>query len=117
MVTTPYRQDAKENNLTDSYSQVGSVVAKNTVIYDELGNAITLLSKDDVLDCYQTSDIDEASATVTYIGKIDRAGNWYIEKIDSTTGTTFRFIKGTSGYTTNWTNRAGLTYGYFDAIF
>jgi len=74
-MVTPYRQDAKENNLTDSYSQVGSVVAKNTVIYDELGNAVTLLSKDDVLDCYQISDIDEASATVTYIGAIDRAGN------------------------------------------
>lgn len=117
MPTTPYRQDAKENNLTDSYSQVGSVVAKNTVIYDENGNFTTLLSKDDVLDCYQTSDIDQASATVTYIGKIDRGGNWYIMKIDSTTGTTFRFIKGTTGYTTNWTNRASLTYDYFDTIF
>lgn len=117
MTTTPYRQDAKENNLVDSYSQVGSVVARNTVIFDENGNALTLLSKDDVLDCYQTSDIDEASATVTYIGKIDRAGNWYIMKIDSTSGTTFRFIKGTSSYTTNWTNRAALTYNYFDIIF
>lgn len=117
MTTTPYRPEAKENNWTDSYSKVGSVVAKNTVIYDELGNAITLLSKDDVLDCYQTSDIDSPSATVTYIGKIDRAGNWFIEKIDSTTGTTFRFTKGTTGYTTNWTNRASLSYDYFDVIF
>ncbi len=117
MVTTPYRQDAKENNWTDSYSQVGSVVAKNTVIYDEDGNFITLLSKDDVLDCYQTSDVDEASAPVTYIGKIDRAGNWFIQKIDQTSGVTIRFVKGASGYTTNWTNRASLTYGYFDAIF
>ena len=58
MTTTPYRPEAKENNLVDSYSQVGSVVARNTVIFDENGNAITLLSKDDVLDCYQTSDID-----------------------------------------------------------
>ena len=116
-MVTPYRQDAKENNLTDSYSQVGSVVAKNTVIYDELGNAVTLLSKDDVLDCYQISDIDEASATVTYIGAIDRAGNWYINKIDETSGTTSRFIKGTSDYTTNWTNRASLTYDYFNIIF
>ncbi len=38
MPTTPYRPEAKENNWTDSYSQVGSVVAKNTVIYDENGN-------------------------------------------------------------------------------
>lgn len=116
-MTTPYRPEAKENNLTDSYSRVGDVVAKNTVIYDEFGNATTLLSKDDVLDCYQTSDIDQASSTVTYIGKVDRAGNWFIQKIDSTSGTTFRFIKGTSDYTTNWTIRASLTYDYFHIVF
>jgi hypothetical protein len=117
MTTTPYRPEAKENNLVDSYSQVGSVVARNTVIFDENGNAITLLSKDDVLDCYQTSDIDEASATVTYIGKIDRAGNWFIQKIDQTSGISMRFIKGTSAYTTNWTNRASLSYDYFNVVF
>lgn len=116
-MTTPHRPDAKENNYADSYSQVGSVVAKNTVIYDENGNALTLLSKDDVLLCYQTSDIDVASSTVTYIGAVDRAGNWYIKKIDMTSGTTFRFIKGTSNYTTNWTNRASLTYDYFHIVF
>lgn len=113
MTTTPYRQDAKENNLVESYSKVGNVVARNTVIFDENGNALTLLSKDDVLDCYQTSDIDKASATITYIGATDRAGNWYIKKIDETTGITMRFIKGDTNYTTNWTNRASLTYDYF----
>lgn len=117
MPTTPYRQDAKENNLVDSYSQVGSVVARNTVIYDENGSFTTLLSKDDVLDCYQMSDVDEASATVTYVGNVDRAGNWYIKKIDTTSGVTLRFIKGTSNYSTNWTNRASLTYDYFYTTF
>lgn len=117
MPTTPYRQDAKENNLVDSYTQVGTVVARNTVIFDENGAFTTLLSKNDVLDCYQTSDVDEASATVTYIGAVDRAGNWYIKKIDQTAGTTLRFIKGSSSYTTNWTNRASLSYDYFDVVF
>lgn len=117
MTTTPYRPEAKENNLVDSYSKVGDIVARNTVIFDEDGNAVTLLSKNDVLDCYQTSDIDEASATVTYIGATDRAGNWYIKKIDTSSGVTMRFIKGTSSYTTNWTNRASLSYDYFSVVF
>jgi hypothetical protein len=29
----------------------------------------------------------------------------------------FRYTKGSSSFSTNWTGRAGLTYDYFDSVF
>jgi len=71
---------------------------------------------------YNTNDIEEASSTITYIGAEDKDGNWYIKKIDTTTGCVFSHatVKNNSGYTTYdtaWTARAGLTYqNYGDAF-
>ena len=62
---------------------------------------------------YMISDIDEAGATA-YYGFLDRGGSWYIMQV---TATTVRFIAGTSAYTTNWTGRTLLEYGYFNAVF
>lgn len=62
---------------------------------------------------YKISDIDESGATA-YYGYIDKNGNWYIVSV---TATAVRYIKGTENYTTSWTGRALLEYGYFNAIF
>ena len=58
---------------------------------------------------YKISDIDD-SGTTKYFGFTDKDGNWFIMSL---TATEARYVKGTSGYTTNWTGRAGLTYDYF----
>ncbi len=69
----------------------------------------------DVTSRYQTSDIDNLS-NPKYVGYLAANGVWYIQQEDTTSGT-FRYVAGASSYAINWTNRASLTYGYFDAIF
>jgi hypothetical protein len=64
----------------------------------------------DPLIYYLPSDIDDAG-TVQYFGYTDNKGAWYIRKFDtSTSPKTIRFCFGQSNYTTNFTNRAALTY-------
>jgi len=62
---------------------------------------------------YSITDLDTAAAT-QYFGYVNKGGNWYIMQL---TGTTARYIKGDTGYSGNWTNRASLTYGYFYEVF
>lgn len=59
--------------------------------------------------------IDEASATVTYIGKADpgtasSAASWQIQKVDTTSGTVITFADGNSNFDNIWDNRASLSY-------
>lgn len=71
----------------------------------------------------QTNTIDEASATVTYIGKENAAAVWSILKIDTTSGTVFTYATivnnaaQTSGYATAWAARASLTYSQYSVAF
>ena len=62
---------------------------------------------------YELSDFDENGPT-RYHGYLDDVGQYVIKKTDVAAGT-IRFVHGASGYTTAWTGRAALTYGYFDA--
>jgi len=64
---------------------------------------------------YHLSDM----ATTTdpcYFGYVDADGNWFIMELSESSGTA-RYVKGTSSYTTAWTNRATQTYGYYNAVF
>ena len=63
---------------------------------------------------YQISDGDDTGA-VKYYGFLQTNGTWYIMKND-TGSNSYRYAKGDSGYTTAWTDRAGLTYVYFNAL-
>ncbi len=65
------------------------------------------------LDDFKISDIDESTSTA-YYGFLDKDGNWYIMQV---TATAVRYKSGTSAYTTNWTGRVDLVYGYFDVVF
>jgi len=59
-----------------------------------------------------------ADANITYMGLLDKKGNWYIlQQTRSGTTISYRYIKGDSAYATSWNNREILTYGYFDATF
>ena len=58
--------------------------------------------------------VDEASATVTYIGKAPMgsatsASVWLIEKVDTTSGTIITWA-GTGGFDQEWDERAAATY-------
>ena len=76
----------------------------------------------EIRDEFQTNDIEEASATVTYIGMEDASGEWYLKKIDTSSDTVFSHATelnnvGTSDYSTAWTGRAGLTYQDYSNAF
>lgn len=59
--------------------------------------------------------IDEASATITYIGKapvgsLASDAVWKIMKIDESSGTVITYADGNSNFDNVWNNRASLTY-------
>lgn len=62
-----------------------------------------------------TTRIDEASATVTYIGdaaigSATSAAVWRVKKIDTTSGTSITFADGDGTFTKIWDDRATITY-------
>lgn len=63
---------------------------------------------------YTLADADDTDENNVYLGYLAKDSTWYIKNIANNQ---FRWIKGDSDYPTNWTNRASLTYGYFDAVF
>ena len=68
------------------------------------------------IEGYVAYNVDNSSPS--YYGFIDQDGNWYIMRA-TTSGniTTYEFVKGSSDYSTNWTNRASLTYQAYNAVF
>lgn len=71
---------------------------------------------------FNTNDIEEASATITYIGGEDKDGEWIVKKIDTTSGNSFQYASVTNNptrtsYDLAWTNRATLTYENYGEAF
>ena len=67
-----------------------------------------------VLEGYRASDMDQATTT-QYFGFVDQGGAWYILRmVDEET---IRYVAGASDYATNWTNRASLSYDYYNNVF
>lgn len=71
-------------------------------------------------DRFSVNDIEE-SGDVTYIGKEDKQGNWYVIKIDESSDIVINHATEDNNdettYTTAWTNRASLTYEDFSSAF
>jgi len=66
-------------------------------------------TSEDLTVKYKITDIDDAGSP-KYFGFTDKDGNWFIMSLTTTEA---RYARSTSGYATNWTGRAGLTYDYF----
>lgn len=84
-----------------------STEAKRVQLVDPFGGILT--------DGNYTQRIDEASATVTYIGKAQIGSStsesvWQIKKLDSTSGLVITWAGGTDEFTNEWDERAGYTY-------
>ena len=69
----------------------------------------TVLGLVSITDAFLSADQDNSSPA--YYGFEARDGSWYIMQ-STTTGAVIarRYAQGASGYATNWTNRATLTY-------
>lgn len=92
----------------------GSVPGPGTVsLKDTTGAKIDPAIKQPT-DGYKLAQLDDATSTA-YYGYLNKDSAWYILKEDSTGA--YRYVKGTSSFSTNWTNRASLTYDYFDSVF
>jgi hypothetical protein len=92
----------------------GSVPGPGTVaLKDSAGNQIDPSEKKPT-DGYTISEIDD-STTPSYYGFVDKDGQWYISK-ENPIGS-YRYAKGTTDFSGNWTGRAALTYDYFDVTF
>ncbi|HHD92284.1 MAG TPA: hypothetical protein ENL06_01500 [Candidatus Portnoybacteria bacterium] len=98
-----------DSNLDIVMLRVDPVTKRLKVEQSSLVSSVDNVS---IIDIYHISDIDDSSPA--YYGFVDKDGNWYIMKED--TGT-YRYCKGTTDYSTNWSNRASLTYDYYDNIF
>lgn len=80
-----------------------------------LSEGLATEDKQDPTARYQLANYD-VSASPIYIGKVDSTGAWMIKHIDTSTGIALYF-KGDTDYTTNWSNKASLSYDSFDNIF
>lgn len=70
---------------------------------------------------FEISDQDVTGPTYLYYGYLTQDGNWNIQRQDNTSATVnpFRYatVKNNSGYNSYpsaWTDRASLTYDYFN---
>lgn len=67
-------------------------------------------------DDYKLADWTDESVSPTYLGYVTTEEAWYIKKHD-TAARTVRYAVGLSDYSTNWSNRASLTYYYMFEVF
>lgn len=81
-----------------------------------LKNPATEEKQDATLFHYKLARLPVPGDVLTYLGYLDKDGNWYITEIDETNGT-MKYVKGTSGFTTAWSNRASQTYQDYNQVF
>ena len=81
-------------------------------ITDSSGN----VASQSLIDGYEPANREEDIGATSYYGYVDAEGNWYIQREDDATGDS-DFSAGIINYSTNWTNRASLTYAKFNETF
>ena len=122
MVTTKANNDITRNTVTkianQSFDETYQVSVVEPVVYNPTTGTLDRMTQPSGDSRFATSDIDEASNTVTYIGKMDADGAWMIVKIDSSSGTSFTYATITNNptyttYSDAWTARASLTYNIY----
>lgn len=104
-----------------SYDEDFNVLAVEMLVYDSSSGTLKRLTTD-TLGAYKANDIEEASSTLTYVGKEDSAGNWLVVKIDESSGTSVQYAtesnnSGIYDYSTAWSGRASLTYQDYSEAF
>lgn len=91
----------------------GSVPGPGTVALKDSTGALIDPAIKTPTDGYKITQLDDS--TPAYYGFVEKTGKWFIMKEESNGD--YRYTKGDSGFSTGWTNRASLTYDYFDVIF
>jgi hypothetical protein len=103
---------ATEEKQDDANTFLGNIDTKLGASLP-LPTGAAIEAKQDALSIYKAADLDD-DAEPNYYGFVEPGGNWYILKEESKT---YRYCKGSSGYSTAWTNRASQSYNYLDVTF
>lgn len=91
----------------------GSVPGPGTVAIKDTAGVQIDPSQHHPTDGYKITEVDDSSPA--FYGFVRKDGAWFIMKEDSAGA--YRYFKGASSFSTNWTSRASLAYDYFDNIF
>jgi hypothetical protein len=84
-----------------------------TTLEDSTGKKINPAERQPT-DNYLISEIDDN--LIAFYGFTNKDGAWFILKEDPDEGS-FRYIKGESNFSNNWTNRDNLNYDYYHNVF
>ena len=81
-----------------------------------------MLSVSKIIENFQLVNFEEVSDTLIYLGYEGFDGNWYVKKMDLTSGLVFTnaTVKNNSdykNYSSAWTDRATLDYGSLSQAF
>lgn len=91
----------------------GSVPGPGTVaLKDSSGNQIDPAEKQP-RDGYSIAQLDDS--VPAFYGFTNKEGAWFIMREDASGN--YRYAAGSSDFATSWTNRASLTYDYFENVF
>lgn len=104
--------DGVNPNIEASVIPLGMLNAVVVALVDGAGSQITTFT---VNTAQYILYVDEASATITYIGEAVPgtavgAASWRIKRIDTSSGTNILYADGNSNFDNIWNNRVGLSY-------
>lgn len=103
--------------LRELVDKISSITLNTDQVETKLDSVITelqtLTTNSSPLEGYEISRSDDSS-TPQYYGFVNTDGAWYILRINSGV---YTYTSGASGFLTNWTNRAALTYDEYNNIF
>lgn len=91
----------------------GSNEPGRTTLEDTSGKKINP-AMEQPTDSYIISEIDESY--ISYYGFINKEGGWFIMREDPDNGS-FRYTKGDSDFSGNWTGRENQNYDYYHNVF
>lgn len=92
----------------------GSVPGPGTVSVKDSNNQKIDPAIKSPTDAYGITQIDDQSSPA-YYGFVNKEGEWYITQEDSSGS--YRYARGGSDFQSNWSNRATLSYNYFNSVF
>ncbi len=114
-------KESEQYIQNQSFDEDFGVLAVESLAYDPTSGELKRVTTQS-LGAYGTNNVEEASATTTYVGKEDADGNWIVQKIDTSSGTSITYATklNNPSYTTYsgaWTNRTNLSYDLFGGAF
>lgn len=92
----------------------GKAVGSGTVYINDTAGKKIDPAQNQPTDGYRISEVDDN--IITFYGFTNKDGAWFVMREDTDTGS-FRYVKGDSSFSDNWTNREKLKYDYYNNIF